>query len=95
MPKRLIQTIVIFAIILLFIGFNLGDDYKCKINIFFKIIPDVPVFLIVFCSFVIGMLSTLPFIFSYNLRKKREDENKKLGSADLSSQPNSSHYGID
>ena len=95
MPKRLIQTIVIFVIILLFIGFNLGDAYKCNINIIFKIIPDVPVFLIVFFSFVFGMLSTIPFIISYNLRKKREIEDKKHGSADSSGQPNSNHYGID
>ena len=98
MPSRLIRTIVVFAIILLFIGFNLGDDYKCNINLIFKIIPNVPVFLVVFCSFILGMLSTLPFILSHNLRKKREIEDKKheaAASADSSSLPNSNHYGID
>ena len=92
MPKRLIQIIIISAIFLLFIVFNL--DYKCTIWIF-KTIPDVPVFLIAFFSFVLGMLCTIPFIISYQLRKKREIEDKKHVSADSSGQPNNSHYGID
>ena len=92
MPKRLIQIIVIFAIFLLFIVFNM--NYKCDIWIFRKI-PDVPVFLIAFFSFVLGMLSTIPFIISHQLRKKREIEDKKHGSADSSSLPDSNHYGID
>jgi predicted tellurium resistance membrane protein TerC len=95
MPWRLIQVIVILAVILLFIGFNLGDDYKCNINIIFKIIPNVPVFLIVFFSFVFGMISTLPFILIHNLRKKHKVEDKKDGAADSPSIPNSNHYGID
>jgi uncharacterized integral membrane protein len=96
MPWRLIQIIVFFAVILLFIVFNLGDDYKCNINIIFKEIPDVPVFLIVFFSFILGMLSTLPFILVYQLRNKRR-EDKKHEPADTSSSniPNSNHYGID
>jgi len=93
MPKRLIQIIIIFAIFLLFIVFNL--DYKCTIWIF-KTIHDVPVFLIAFFSFVLGMLSTIPFIISHQLRKKRDIrdiEDKKHEIADTA--PNSNHYGID
>jgi len=92
MPKRLIQIIIIFAVFLLFIVFNL--DYKCTIWIF-KTIPDVPVFLIAFFSFVLGMLCAIPFFISHQLRKKREVEDKKHVPADSSSLPNSSHYGID
>jgi len=92
MPKRLIQIIIIFAIILLFIVFNL--DYKCTIWIF-KTITDVPVFLIAFFSFVLGMLVTIPFFISHQMRKKREIENKKDVPSDPSNPPNSSHYGID
>jgi uncharacterized integral membrane protein len=93
MPRRLIQVIVVFAVILLFIVFNLEN--KCDISIIFKKIPDVPVYLIVFCSFILGMISTLPFIFSYQLRKKRKDEEEKRVSVDSSGLPDSSHYGID
>ena len=93
MPKRLIQIIIIFTIILLFIVFNL--DNKCNISIIFKNIEQVPVFLVVFFSFILGMLCTFPFFIIHNLRKKREIENKKHGAADSASLPNSSHYGID
>ena len=93
MPKRLIQVIIFFAVILLFIVFNL--DNKCDISIIFKKIPDVPVFLITFFSFILGMISTLPFIFSYHLRKKRKAEDEKRGPAASSDLPNSRHYGID
>jgi len=91
MPKRLIQIIIIFAVFLLFIVFNL--NYKCTIWIF-KTVEDVPVFLIAFFSFALGMLSAIPFIISHQIRKKREREieDKKLISGDS---PNSNHYGID
>jgi len=93
MPKRLIQIIIIFAVFLLFIIFNL--DKKCDISFGFTEIKDVPVFLTVFCSIVFGMLSTLPFILGYQLRKKRKAEDEKRGPADSSGLPNSNHYGID
>jgi len=90
MPKRLIQIIIIFAIFLLFIIFNL--EKKCDISFGFTVIHDVPVFLTVFCSIVFGMISTLPFIFGQQLRRKQKIEEKKDGSADS---PGSNHYGID
>jgi len=90
MPKRLIQIIIIFAIFLLFIIFNL--EKKCDISFGFTVIHDVPVFLTVFCSIVFGMISTLPFIFGHQLRKKQKIEEKKDGPADS---PGGNHYGID
>jgi len=93
MPRRLIQLIIFFAVILLFIVFNLEN--KCDISVIFKKIPDVPVFLLTFCSFILGMISTLPFIFSHQLRKKRKAEDEKRASVASSDPPNSSHYGID
>jgi hypothetical protein len=41
------------------------------------------------------MISTLPFIFSYQLRKKRKAEEEKNKPVDPSTIPNSNHYGID
>ena len=93
MLKRLIQIIIFFAVILLFIVFNLEN--KCDISVIFKKISDVPVYLIAFFSFVLGMISTLPFILNYQFRKERKDEDKKRGPAASSDLPNSSHYGID
>jgi uncharacterized integral membrane protein len=74
MPWRLIQFIVVFVIFLLFIGFNL--DNKCDINFSpnkeFMVLPQVPVYFTVFCSFIIGMLCTLPFVLSSKMRKKTD-----------------------
>jgi len=41
------------------------------------------------------MISTIPFIFSYQARKKQKTEEIKDGADDISSPPNSNHYGID
>jgi hypothetical protein len=81
--------------------FNL--DKRCDISFGFTVIKDVPVFLTVFCSFVLGMLTTLPFIFIYQLGKKRKAENPKRKNGDSKRNPgassglprNNSHYGID
>jgi uncharacterized integral membrane protein len=90
MPKRLIQIIIIFAVFLLFIIFNL--EKKCDISFGIKVIHDVPVYLTVFCSIVFGMISTIPFILNYQSRRKQKTDDKKDGSSDS---PNSNHYGID
>jgi uncharacterized integral membrane protein len=93
MPWRLIQIVVVFAVILLFIVFNLEN--KCDISFGVTKIHDAPVFLTAFCSFVFGMLCTLPFILSHHLRKKRKAEEAKHGPVDSSDHPGSNHYGID
>ncbi len=109
MPWRLIEFIILFAILFLFIIFNLEN--KCNINFGFKSYPDVPVFLTVFSSFFIGMLCTLPFIFASKARKKakiahekgllakaskkqKQDKNSGGNSAD-SGLFDKNHYGID
>jgi len=69
MPWRLIKLVIIFAVILLFVAFNLTN--KCDISFGFKVIKDAPVFFIVFASFFLGMLCALPFIFG-GKRKKQE-----------------------
>ena len=76
MSWRLIQFIIFFAIIFLFIVFNLGN--KCDISFGFTVIKDVPVFLTAFSSFFIGMLCVLPFIFAFRSRKKAKTQEKGL-----------------
>ena len=76
MPWRLIVFILIFAVVLAFITFNLG--HKCDISFGFITFEAVPVFLTVFISFMLGLLSTLPFIITAG--KKRND--KKVGKDD-------------
>jgi len=66
---RLIAFIVIFAFFLAFIVLNL--DNRCDISVGFRIFKDIPVFLSALFSFVLGMLFTIPLVFSLRkLRKK-------------------------
>ena len=67
MPGRLIQFIVLFAIFLLFIIFNLGN--RCDISFGFVKFRDVPVFITAFLSLMVGMLCTLPFVFRSKIKK--------------------------
>ena len=76
MSWRLVQFIIFFAIIFLFIVFNL--EHKCDISFGFTVIKDVPVFLTAFSSFFIGMLCVLPFIFAFRSRKKAKAQDKGL-----------------
>lgn len=97
---RLILFIVIFAVFLAFIIFNL--DNKCDIS--FKVIAfkDVPIFLSIFVSFVMGMLITLPMIFTFGRKRKKraaaEHPNKLIQENSSGTDENKkekSPYGID
>jgi uncharacterized integral membrane protein len=82
MPKKLILFIIIFAIVLFFVGFNLPN--KCDISFGFVGIKQVPVFLTVFVSFLLGLLCALPFIIGAGLRKKnREGSDQKQEKSGL------------
>ena len=69
MPWRLIQFILIFIIMLLFVAFNLEN--KCDINFGFAIIEKAPVFLTVFIAFAFGILCTLPGIISLRIKNRK------------------------
>ena len=70
MPWRLICFILIFAVFLVFIAFNL--DNNCNINLIAKEFTAVPIYLTALTSFVIGMLCAIPFIIS--VRKKKDGD---------------------
>jgi uncharacterized integral membrane protein len=70
MPWRLIGFIVLFGIVLAFIAFNLGNT--SDISFGFKVFSGVPVYFIVFASFILGLLSAVPSIVSSRLRKKEK-----------------------
>jgi uncharacterized integral membrane protein len=83
MPWRFIGFIVVFVIFLAFITLNLGN--KCDINFGFTKFESVPVFLTIFISFILGFLSTLPFLI--NVRKRQKDrpiKEKKRGKKGVS-----------
>ncbi|GBU27503.1 hypothetical protein R84B8_01035 [Treponema sp. R8-4-B8] len=75
MPWRLILFIVIFAVFLFFIGFNLGDEFKCDINFGFTRLPQVPVFFTIFVSFALGIVCSAPLFL--HLRRKRKEMPRK------------------
>jgi uncharacterized integral membrane protein len=93
MPWRLVQLIITFAIILVFIVFNLSN--KSDINFGFTEFKDVPVFLTVFCSILFGMLCSFPYIFTSKLRKKGKTADSKQKPANSPDTPNNNNYGID
>jgi len=73
MPWRLIVIVIVFAVFLAFIMFNLNNS--CDINFGFIQIENVPVFLTIFISFILGMLCSLPFALFY--RRKHKEVLKK------------------
>ena len=70
MPLRLIGFILVFAVFLAFVAFNLGNT--CDISFGFTSFEDVPVFFTVFSSFILGMLCSLPFML--RIRSKRKNK---------------------
>jgi hypothetical protein len=65
---RLIGFILIFVVFLTFIMLNLGNN--CDISFGFKTIPQVPVFITAFSSFVLGMLCAVPFVLILGRKKQ-------------------------
>ena len=81
MPWRLVVFIVVFIVFLVFIMFNL--DNRCDINFGFKVFNDIPVFLTVFSSFILGSLCTLPLIFRTG-KKQKDVKTKSASSSSIS-----------
>ena len=81
MPWRLIIFIAIFAVFLVFVSLNLELENRCDINFGFAKLENVPVFVTIFVSFVLGLFSSVPLIF--HLRKKYKDGSKKEKKIDM------------
>jgi len=67
MPWRLLVLIIILAVLLAFITFNLEN--RCDVSFGVKVYKDIPIFLTIFTSFILGMLCALPI--KINAGKKR------------------------
>jgi len=83
MPWRLIVFIVIFSVFLAFVTFNLEN--RCNISFGFTDIPNVPVFLTVFTSFILGMFCTLPLVMFIH---KKHKQNPKVKNEDTKTSDN-------
>jgi len=75
MPWRLIIFIVIFAVFLAFVTFNLEN--KCDISFGFAAIPEVPVFITIFASFVLGLFCAIPLLLHIKSKKDKPASGKK------------------
>ncbi|MDR0503916.1 MAG: hypothetical protein LBH16_11415 [Treponema sp.] len=79
MPWRLVIFIILLTPFLIFIAFNLNN--RCDISFGFTVFKEVPVFITIFCSFVLGMVFTLPLIFTAG-RKRRGQPKISAESSD-------------
>lgn len=66
---RLLSVIVIFAVFLAFIVLNI--DNKCDISLGIKTFREIPVFVSILFSFVLGMLFSLPFGIALSRKIKK------------------------
>lgn len=78
MPWRLISWILSFIVILFFTGFNL--DNKVNISLIFVKFEQVPVFIIVFVSFILGLLFAVPLSIRSRIRSKKQPKQKEVVS---------------
>ncbi|MDR2136111.1 MAG: hypothetical protein LBO76_05800 [Treponema sp.] len=69
MPWRLLGFVLIGAVFLCFIGFNLEN--RCDISLGFFTFRQVPVFLTAFAAFVLGMFLALPLVIPFRNRARR------------------------
>jgi uncharacterized integral membrane protein len=83
MPWRLIVFVIVFAVFMVFIAFNLEN--KCDISFGFAKIPDVPVFITIFTSFVLGLFCGIPLILHF----KKEKEKGKVEKVNKTKKSNS------
>jgi len=60
--------ILVFAVFLCFIIFNLGNT--CDVSFGFRTFSDIPVFLTALFSFAFGMLFTFPLLFTVGRRRR-------------------------
>jgi len=105
MPWRLIGTIAVLAVLLVFIGFNVENT--CNLSLIFHTFENVPVYLTVFISFILGLLFSLPFFFLGKKPKKgktagtkgkktaSKEEGSEAGEAAPEAPKESGPYGID
>ena len=76
---RLICFLLIFAVFLVFIGLNLGNN--CDVNLGFRTFTNTPVYITALGSFFLGMLCSIPVLLAFKDRKQQKPEKKKKDKA--------------
>ena len=87
MPWRLILFIIVFAVFLVFITFNL--DNRCDLSFGVFKFEKVPVFITVFTSFFLGLVCSLPFVLFAKRKRGEKTKKEKIEELDAASPRNS------
>ena len=74
MPWKFIAVLIILILFVIFIGLNL--EYNTNISLGFYSFDNVPAFLIVIVSFLIGAVVTLPISLLATRIKKQKSKSK-------------------
>jgi len=73
MPAKLIGFIVTLLIIVTFIGFNIENSSDIRIWFGEKgLLTDVPIFVSFFVMYLIGVVSVIPFVVGWRMKRSRQ-----------------------
>ena len=72
MPGKLVYFIIVMLMLVLFMGFNLSN--RCDISVIFYVFKDVPIFLSMLFSFLLGNIAVLPFLISSRHKMKKAEK---------------------
>ena len=81
MPWRLVAFVLVLAIVVAFIGLNLGNT--TAISFGFATLEGVPVFLSLGVAFVLGALAAIPITVATLRRRKQKELRKPSNKNDL------------
>ncbi len=70
MPGKLFYFLTVLIVIIVFMAVNLNNS--CDISVVFYHFKDVPIFLSMMFSFVLGILASLPFLFGSGKKKEKK-----------------------
>ena len=99
---RLVVFIIIFIVFLVFIVLNLHNTSDLSFG--FVTLNDIPVFVSVLCSFMLGMLFSIPLAFAISWNRRKQNKKKEIQAEQSPAIDNSaqdevgkekSAYGID
>ncbi len=72
MPGKWLYFIIIMLMLALFMGFNLSN--RCDISIIVHVFKDVPIFLSMLFSFLLGNIAVVPFLISRRHKIKKAEK---------------------
>jgi len=87
---RLFGFLLVFAVFLSFIVLNL--QHRSDLSFGFIIFRDVPVFISVLCSFMFGVLFSIPMAFAFSRKKRAANKHSKETDKSPEKSPAADNY---